>query len=1654
MKRHFLTLLIVFITVCTLGAVVSQITVPKRSASIEILDGSGPVNGHIYRIVNAGYNDAIVANGAGNLTASEIDSDNEAQLWVAEAAPGNKGVYLRNYKTGYYMTGSRRRSSPWQAEFSIQKDDDKVLLTFIPADTYYFIHNLNSYGKDDDAGTHGFAHEDNSRKVVGWNINSENSKWKLIEETSITAAMLAEKRKTWQSCVSNIEAGKVYHIVNYHYGHTLTADNKKLKAAQADKNLSNQLWLVEKNPSGEGFLIRDYESGKLVTSSLASGKEWFLRDEYVPDQKDNIFIFSKKNQGFGMVAAGSYQPDNVADDYTYAHENNQNIVVGWTINSNPSLWLFNEESSISPSDISAKRSSWECFKKNTLDNALSAIFQDAACTELTPEYRKKNPAQLLSDPNVLALPEGLRSMVTKASSGDWSEIDPVTGSHWDSAHAKKFRIMMAEPFSESGGAAGLAGVQAHGDVNNPTGIVTDNGMVLYIMLDEEPAPGSEFRIAGRTGEGTPMVSLNNTSDGFDLHKGLNILPCDKDLADMIIYYTVRTNNRQRAVTDYKPIKVHIEGGCLNGYFNYEGDELYTPDTNEDWLYYRERARHAMFCLLSKYNTLYIHLNDLEDGTRCLKSLCSPEEYANGKFDLRATMKAWDEMYVAEALIMGWLPKEVIEAEKLAGRDYYDPLEGDAVARDDYYKYLNNRHLGISLRECGFMNATWWRTAYNPSTISSIIREFPTGDFWGPAHEMGHLNQGPMNMAGCTEESNNVFSNVALFYRGKHTSRADFPSVQRRRFNAGENFHQHDTWGTTRMWFQLWLYYHAVGKDKRFYPRLYELLRQNPLRRTYAPGHEGVENPMLAKDDQLHFATMVCKAAGEDLTDFFDAWGFLEVQDGYYIGDYTSYTSYLSAEDIQEWRSEIARLAEENNWKKNRAIIFIDDRVGSDKQSYAFDKNKCGSMGGLKDFIEGAPVNGEYCFTLKGTTVEVTGATGGVGFIIHDDKGELIGFANEPVFDISEEAARLIREGKFKFEVICHDNTSVPVVDAVRDGSLDQRLQALDLLLDEAEKILICSDVKGLNPGFLKPEVVADLRKVYDSVKGLRASDGVTVDNNVELYNELYDKYVEVKGITATEENTIPVTDGGVYVFTSNLNYNGKGIRANNAGTHLGLVEKEEVDLNDESQQWIFEATDEEDFYYIRNVRFDKYIGKAPADKGIVTLVETPVKQLVKFRELGGISISPEGIDHESLHADDSKRLTRWDSSSKASRWTLTMINDWEQTGILANLKHWVELAENLLNEVAEKSGSGENETWVAKTEYQYVTEEMITALSYRLNVCKQLLSDADRDTNLTRDAVEKLIIVYEEVEKGKGLNLELLTDLVEKTAELIDAIGSYQIHTDKIDLTGDLLYSNACHTAPGSDQFSTWDVLLDGDVNTYFHSTYQKSDTPDGSDHYIRIELPKNFAADTDLVLTYVTRNGKDYNWYPTEAEIQYSEDGENWTTKLKMEEELPFSPATSFESVPFTVPADTRFVRFIVTKNRQSANNDRIDLVFNHPYFAISELGLNKFGISCKIDKEGFPTANEKVYTEAVRQYLVSSNILKCQRMTNSRIDESYNALLPHYALLKAIYDDAGVEEVFADDKKTDSKQKIFTIEGIPVEKINRSGLYIINGRKVFVKK
>ena len=70
--------------------------------------------------------------------------------------------------------------------------------------------------------------------------------------------------------------------------------------------------------------------------------------------------------------------------------------------------------------------------------------------------------------------------------------------------------------------------------------------------------------------------------------------------------------RLRKLSDYEPLKIHIEGGHITGYYNKVGDELWGEGDNAaDWDYYAERANQTDLTILGKYITLQFPLNDAD-----------------------------------------------------------------------------------------------------------------------------------------------------------------------------------------------------------------------------------------------------------------------------------------------------------------------------------------------------------------------------------------------------------------------------------------------------------------------------------------------------------------------------------------------------------------------------------------------------------------------------------------------------------------------------------------------------------------------------------------------------------------------------------------------------------------------------------------------------------------------------------------------------------------------------------------------------------------------------------------------------------------------------------------------------------------------------------
>lgn len=1781
----------------------------------------------VYQFINNLRGGAFHAvNGEGNVTCITPDTADESQLWITESNADGTGFFLRNLISGLYLNSPMRTQAYWTC--TPYPCESTTLLTIEPQTEEPDLFAIGPKGVA--ASSRNFAHEDDQHRLYSWDRDANASKWAVQRIEDYDDAAIEAVKATWpDSPLTEVIDGKVYRLTNANYtGRSLSHNNNNAAIGEeTDDNSLRQLWLVESNADGTGFMLRNFDTGSVLQSSMGRSTQWKVVNTSKPNEAKTVMYVEIAANGVVLQPLSVKNSTGEAKNYGYAHEDGNHNIVGWESSAKPTQWTLTMVNNFTDEEIEAQRQTWEYVKTDNIEATLAAMFTDKTCTELNSTYSAMSAEDIEADARYQSLPATLRQMVMKVRTGDWSETDPVNAEiQWDSEHARKFRVQMVEPYSNCDGITGMTCIQAYTNFNNPTGILSDNGTTLYVMVEKGAPEGSTLYIAPRTFESS-VNKLNVVNDGTELTEGLNIIQCNEDCAEMVVYYVVNTNSgrtRLHPLTDYDDIKIHVEGGSINGFFNAEGDALYTPDTNEDWFYYRERARHPRFSIISKYCLLYMHFFDVEGNSNpCLKNLLTRDEYNAGNFDLIATLRAWDEMFVAEMLIMGLMSDDVILAEKAAGRDWYDTLEGDEVAPSDYSLYFNNRLMGISSTE-GFMSATWYRSTYNISTLRSIIMQFPTMDLWGPAHEFGHLNQGPMKIAGTSEESNNVFSNVALFYRGVNSSRASLPSVQRDFFNRGYNFHQHDTWGTTRMWFQLWLYYHAAGNNKKFYPRLYELLRENPLQKNST-------EHLNAKDDLLHFAKMCCIAAGEDLTDFFEAWGFFVEQDGFYIGDYTSYTSYLSAEDIAEWKADIKQMAEENGWEKNNAVIFIDDRVGSTKQAYAdwCRPADAGEMGGLNDFIEGRDaVSGEYEFSVSGTAVTVGGdGTGGVGFLIYDEEGKLIGFSNEKTFEVSAETAKKIAEGKASFSVIQSNNVEVPVRDAVREGSLESRLTIIADLLERAEDLLSNVDPTSTKVGYLKPEVADALIAARDEVKAKFDNNEITEENATELYDLLNPEVLAVETITPSAENIINIVPNNIYSFTANQLKGIYGVRTgDNNNNAVPVAVAENVNKNDELQQWYFIPADENGSFFIQNVSNHKYLKLADADNSAMPLTSEPEQswtiQPLSLKFVAVVANSDAA--HNAIHADNNGRIVRWEPNASASLWTLELADDSESKSLIFALNDIIAKAEALLPEagtvestirtepvditpddlftnapckVTQWGDGFTDETWSYlfdddaqtifhsdysdegttdglnhyisiripencgffnqfvlgyRTRYQKANAQVFSPRDVTLacspdgetwtdvaNITSGLTTAFSTDQaldpcSLTEDAkyirfmvnhanpddskaghnyfviselrlskafnvaesatpVEKftfvepemLMDVYNNIEAAKltianpgatnperteainslteayttllnamNRNIERLRELIAQTRALAAELGENTENVIPLSVSADQYSTNAEYTGQNtSDHLSSWEVLFDNNPNTFFHSTYN-SNTTDDNDHHIQIRLQEpTTATETDMLLTYTTRNHNSNTFAPAEAIIEYSADGETWTVARELDNLLPLTHNTSFESETFSVPAGTQFVRFTVSKSRQNANSTNRGTSNGHDYFAVSEFVLCEYDVESEPDTESWPDANAETLEAAIRQIHNSEVVINASRADHSNFDASYDALLPHYQALLAIKNNPSTPTMIDEIESTKGETVIYNLQGLRISRISSPGIYIINGKKTLVR-
>ena len=296
----------------------------------------------------------------------------------------------------------------------------------------------------------------------------------------------------------------------------------------------------------------------------------------------------------------------------------------------------------------------------------------------------------------------------------------------------------------------------------------------------------------------------------------------------------------------------------------------------------------------------------------------------------------------------------------------------------------NNHLFAISPEGSYMWASDYRIAFVYTYLDNILLKSKVmaakDNAWGPAHEIGHIHQQAINWPGSTESSNNLFSNYILYKLGKYCSRGSELSAlatarcekKQAWWNMGSATHQNeDTEIHMRMNWQLWNYYHRCGYKTDFWQTLFKLLREDRI----------IESDPGA--GQLKFAMKASQAANENLTDFFEMWGFFEPVDET-IEQYGSWKYKVTETMIQEAKDYMAQFP-----APKHAFYYLEDRKNDD---VGIGNYQVGDVGYYTQFKENVKISKTVYYSHSGQQISITDGDEAVAFEVRKD-GQLLYFSN-------------------------------------------------------------------------------------------------------------------------------------------------------------------------------------------------------------------------------------------------------------------------------------------------------------------------------------------------------------------------------------------------------------------------------------------------------------------------------------------------------------------------------------------------------------------------------------------------------------------------------------------------------------------------------------
>ena len=573
------------------------------------------------------------------------------------------------------------------------------------------------------------------------------------------------------------------------------------------------------------------------------------------------------------------------------------------------------------------------------------FFEDVACTQLKDEYQAMSDEDLTAAFTAAGMPDFMVNIALKIKNQSWKKYE------------QDFRIHSYKAYSDASYWNNKMMSTGGSYMGNPTGIYTKNdGDEIYVFVDSDIPSDATLYFAGCV----ENQLIYSAKTGQKLVKGLNVIDGTKDALYYIVY-TADTKSMTKTLDQWPEMKIHIEGGVVNGYYDV------SRHSDTDYQAILKAATHNRFTVKggqslfnfkrASYKSVFPRTID--------KSIC------------------WfDSVAVWQKELMGMC--ESVATGKRAGAPFY-LTGGDAI----FPIYYNNPNFAIEGEEedDGYANSTNYRTSYNGLNCikNCMDANNATMDDNCAAHECGHNNQGAINLEGGTEVSNSLFTFLTIFHDGLNTPTGapltsvmeDFARHEPYYFRSGNNAY--------RMYWQLYLYYHMAQKDTSFYPRLFKALREDPLK---------LYNSSNNRNGGLKFVRKVCEVAQEDLTDFFTIWGFFEPIKPTTIEDYGLHNIAVTQADINSTKAAIAKYP-----KKNREIIFIDDRVeympttdflakkAGEKRGGSDQVGQCGDVGQFSSYLPGASKPADYIY-LQADSLYALEGEGGLGFLMLDEEGNM------------------------------------------------------------------------------------------------------------------------------------------------------------------------------------------------------------------------------------------------------------------------------------------------------------------------------------------------------------------------------------------------------------------------------------------------------------------------------------------------------------------------------------------------------------------------------------------------------------------------------------------------------------------------------------------